>query len=297
MRHPRRSPQFHSLNLGQFRTCGFLSRAFTPKLSVIPLLEPKTNVHPHLRQHYTLSSTARRARRQQIRSTSQPDGQNTRHRRQQRAGPGIQDPATRRSTATKTLLSRGPAQYYSCAYNTRDSLNSASSGLDLLRWQFKEKTLGPCTVVSTDTLLDDNNVLGNTIQIESFKTNDTFVAKVSEVRTWIRRDKSSHGPSAKPDPPLPTIVSPNNRGTEVCFPIEATGLFFTSQNTCSPSPRRTTTSTIPPRPKRESTFCGFCGSRLGRYPGVTSGYSQPRLHRQTSYIRIGQTWTRLPGMG
>jgi hypothetical protein len=35
---------------------------------------------------------------------------------------------------------------------------SSDTGLDLVGWKFKERTLGPCTVLSTDTLLDDNNI-------------------------------------------------------------------------------------------------------------------------------------------
>jgi hypothetical protein len=64
---------------------------------------------------------------------------------------------------------------------------SSDTGIDILGWKFKKKTLGPCTVVATDALLDDNNILWNTMQISSSKTKDTFVAKVSEVRTWIRK--------------------------------------------------------------------------------------------------------------
>jgi hypothetical protein len=101
---------------------------------------------------------------------------------------------------------------------------SSDSGLDLLGWQFKGKTLGPCTVVFTDTLLDDNNILWNTLQIASSKPNDTFVAKVSEVRTWIRRDTSSHGPSAKPDSPPPTIVR-DILPPDLRHPIEAASPF------------------------------------------------------------------------
>jgi hypothetical protein len=36
---------------------------------------------------------------------------------------------------------------------------SSDTGLDLLGWKFKERTLGPCTVLSTVTLLDDNHIL------------------------------------------------------------------------------------------------------------------------------------------
>jgi hypothetical protein len=97
---------------------------------------------------------------------------------------------------------------------------SSDTGRDILGWKFKERTLGPCTVLATDTLLDDDNILWNTLQIESSKSNDTFVAKVSEVRTWIRRDKSAHGPPATPDPPVPHILR-ENLPPELRHPIEA----------------------------------------------------------------------------
>jgi hypothetical protein len=96
---------------------------------------------------------------------------------------------------------------------------SSDTGFDILEWKFKEKTLGPCTVVATDTLLDDNNILWNTMQISSSKTKDTFVAKVSEVRTWIRRDKSAHGPPAKTNSPVPAILR-DTLPADLRLPIE-----------------------------------------------------------------------------
>jgi hypothetical protein len=60
--------------------------------------------------------------------------------------------------------------------------SSSDTGLDILGWKFREKALGPCTVIATDTLLDDNNILWNTMQIASSKTQDTFVAKVIQPR-------------------------------------------------------------------------------------------------------------------
>jgi hypothetical protein len=99
---------------------------------------------------------------------------------------------------------------------------SSDTGLDLLGWKFKEQTLGTCT--STDTLLDDNNILWNTLQIASSKTDDTFVAKVSEVRKWIRRDKTALSPPVKTDPLVPTIVS-DNLPPELRHPIEENSPF------------------------------------------------------------------------
>ncbi len=46
-----------------------------------------------------------------------------------------------------------------------------------------------------------------------------FVAKVSEVRTWIRRDKSAHGPPAKTNPPVPVILR-YTLPADLRFPIE-----------------------------------------------------------------------------
>jgi hypothetical protein len=85
---------------------------------------------------------------------------------------------------------------------------SSDTGRDILGWKFK------------DTLLDDDNILWNTLQIESSKSNDTFVTKVSEVRTWIRRDKSANGPPATPDLPVPHILR-ENLPPELRHPIES----------------------------------------------------------------------------
>jgi hypothetical protein len=47
---------------------------------------------------------------------------------------------------------------------------SSDTGIDILGLTFYEKTLGPCTVIATDTLLDYNNIFWNTLQISSSKT-------------------------------------------------------------------------------------------------------------------------------
>jgi hypothetical protein len=57
------------------------------------------------------------------------------------------------------------------------------------------------------------------MQISSSKTQDTFVAKVSEVRTWIRRDKSAHGPSARTSPPAADPLR-ENLPADLRHPIE-----------------------------------------------------------------------------
>jgi hypothetical protein len=44
--------------------------------------------------------------------------------------------------------------------------------------------------------------------------------QVSKVRRWIRRDKTAHGPTAKPDPPAPFILR-ENLPPELRHPIEA----------------------------------------------------------------------------
>jgi hypothetical protein len=65
-------------------------------------------------------------------------------------------------------------------------------------------SLGDCIVLATDTYLDDNNILRHTLQVScSQHLEDSNVFKVSEICTYIRRDKSSHGPPAKPNLPLP----------------------------------------------------------------------------------------------
>jgi hypothetical protein len=86
---------------------------------------------------------------------------------------------------------------------------SSDTGTDIIGWRFKEKSLGNCIVIAPDTFLDDNNILWHTLQVSCSKHPDEDnVFKVSEVRTYIRRDKTSHGPPAKSDPPVPTLLRP-----------------------------------------------------------------------------------------
>ncbi len=86
---------------------------------------------------------------------------------------------------------------------------SSDTGTDIIGWRFKEKSLGNCIVIAPDTFLDDNNILWHMLQVSCSKHPDEDnVFKVSEVRTYIRRDKTSHGLPAKPDPPVPTLLRP-----------------------------------------------------------------------------------------
>ncbi len=96
---------------------------------------------------------------------------------------------------------------------------SSDTCIDILGWTFYERTLGPCTVIAKDTLLDDDNILWNTMQISSSKTQDTFVAKVSEVRTWFRRDKSARGPPARTSSPAPDTLR-DTLPADLHLPIE-----------------------------------------------------------------------------
>jgi hypothetical protein len=86
---------------------------------------------------------------------------------------------------------------------------SSDTGTDIIGWRFKEKSLGNCIVIAPDTFLDDSNILWHTLQVSCSKhPEDHNVFKVSEVRKYIRRDKSSHGPPAKPDLPVPPLLRP-----------------------------------------------------------------------------------------
>jgi hypothetical protein len=63
-----------------------------------------------------------------------------------------------------------------------------------------ERTLGNCTVLHTDTFLDDDNIRWHTLAFTSSKSpdEDSVVAKVSEVRNWCRKGK----------PPVPIVNIP-----------------------------------------------------------------------------------------
>jgi hypothetical protein len=63
------------------------------------------------------------------------------------------------------------------------------------RWTFHEKPLGFCEVLRTDTCLDDNSVLWNTLTYSSSKAKDTVVSKVSEVRKWCKKGKPPQAPT------------------------------------------------------------------------------------------------------
>jgi hypothetical protein len=86
---------------------------------------------------------------------------------------------------------------------------SSDTGGDIIGWHFKEKSLGDCVVLATDTFLDENNILWNTLQISCSKhPEEANVFKVSEIRTYIRRDKYAHRPPAKPDPSVRSLLRP-----------------------------------------------------------------------------------------
>jgi hypothetical protein len=54
-------------------------------------------------------------------------------------------------------------------------------GADLIGWTFRERSLGYCKVLNTDTYLDEDSILWNTLVYSSTKAKDNVVSKVSEV--------------------------------------------------------------------------------------------------------------------
>ena len=72
-----------------------------------------------------------------------------------------------------------------------------------------EKSLGKCVVLAPDTFLDENNILWHTLQVSCSRYPlDSNVFKVSEVRTYIRRDRTAHGPSARSPSPSSSLLRP-----------------------------------------------------------------------------------------
>jgi hypothetical protein len=101
-----------------------------------------------------------------------------------------------------------PVLFHQSSSPTRNR-PSSDTGTDIIGWRFKEKSLGNCIVIAPDTFLDDNNILWHTLQVSCSKhSEDPNLFKVREVRTYIRREKSSHGPPAKPNLPVPPLLRP-----------------------------------------------------------------------------------------
>ncbi len=81
--------------------------------------------------------------------------------------------------------------------------------ISLPEWHFKEKMLEDCVVIAPGTFLDENNILWHTLQVSCSKhPEESNVFKVSEIRTYIRRDKYAHCPPAKPDPSIRPLLRP-----------------------------------------------------------------------------------------
>jgi hypothetical protein len=92
-------------------------------------------------------------------------------------------------------------------------------GSDIIGWHFKEKSLGDCIIIAPDTYLDDNNILWHTLQVSCSKhPEDCNIFKVSEVRTYIRRDKTSY--QARPHQSLNYFAPRSHQSSELPHPLE-----------------------------------------------------------------------------
>jgi hypothetical protein len=118
-----------------------------------------------------------------------------------------------RNPSTPLTPASGPTRHRS----------SSDTGGDIIGWHFKEKykSLGDCVVLAPDTFLDENKMLWNTLQVSCSKhPEESNVFKVSEIRTYIRRDKYAHCPPAKPGPSVRPLLRPA-LPPELRHPIEA----------------------------------------------------------------------------
>jgi hypothetical protein len=70
------------------------------------------------------------------------------------------------------------------------SLHDTGTGADLIGWTFHERSLGYCKVLHTDTYLDSDSILWNTLTCSSSKAKDTVVSKVSKVRKWCKKGQA-----------------------------------------------------------------------------------------------------------
>jgi hypothetical protein len=79
---------------------------------------------------------------------------------------------------------------------------------DLIEWTFHERSLGSCKVLHTDTYLDSDSILWNTLAYSSSKAKDTVVSKVSEVRQWCKKGKPPHAPTPSHTTPVLNLAVP-----------------------------------------------------------------------------------------
>jgi hypothetical protein len=83
----------------------------------------------------------------------------------------------------------------------------SDTGIDLIRWTFHDQSLGTCTVIETDSYIDEDGVIWNCLAYSRAKHPKAppEVSKVTEVRTWISRDKNAIAPL--PNATMPDVVS------------------------------------------------------------------------------------------
>ncbi len=85
---------------------------------------------------------------------------------------------------------------------------SSDTGADLIGWTFHERSLGYCKVLHTDTYLDSESILWNTLAYSSSKAKDTVVSKVSEVRQWCKKGQPPQAPTLNHSTPILNVAAP-----------------------------------------------------------------------------------------
>ena len=99
---------------------------------------------------------------------------------------------------------------------------SSDTGGDIIGWHFKEKSLGDCVVLATDTFfLDENNILWNTLQISCSKhPEETNVFKVSEIHTHLHSPRQTcPSPTSQAGPISPLTPTPRTPIRTYCVTL------------------------------------------------------------------------------
>jgi hypothetical protein len=85
---------------------------------------------------------------------------------------------------------------------------SSDTGADLIGWTFHERSLDYCKFLHTDTYLDSDSILWNTLAYSSSKAKDTVVSKDSEVRKRCKKGKPLHAPTLNHATPALNLAVP-----------------------------------------------------------------------------------------
>ncbi len=103
--------------------------------------------------------------------------------------------------------------------------SSSDTGIDLVGWSFPDRSFGTCTIVASDTFVDEHGTLWNTLEYSTQigRKPNSRISKVSEVRSWTKRKGSKPPPRQLPPPILinQPVHSSLQQPTDPLFPFRS----------------------------------------------------------------------------